>query len=392
MISYEHAYELMMSAAKPLDTECVPLRQALHRVLAQDVVSDSDMPPFHKSAMDGYACRRQDLDQALTVVEEIPAGQFSSRTIGPGECAKIMTGAPVPEGADVVIKVEDIERAAEGRIRFLGRKTSSNICLQGEDIRAGDVVLRAGACLGAAHLAVLAGAGCAEPLVSRRPRVGLIVTGDELVEPSEKLAGGRIRNTNGFQVYAQAEAMHADVHDFGVVPDNAEAIREALLQAKAGRDLVVLTGGVSAGDYDFVPDVLQNSGYSLLFESVAMQPGRPTVFGVEGKTFCCGLPGNPVSAFVVFEILLKPFLYRLQGHAYQPRLAAAVLGQDIRRRNADRQITLPVIFTEPGIVTPLDYHGSAHIHVMAMAHGLLTIPAGAAALSQGTAVQVRLLL
>jgi molybdopterin molybdotransferase len=378
----------MIGAAVPLASERVDLANALGRVLAEDVHSDMDMPPFNKSAMDGYACRRQDLNQSLLMVEEIPAGYMPQKAIAPGQCAKIMTGAPVPAGADCVIMVEYTE--AEGdTIRFTGSRTADNICRQAEDIKRGETVLTKGELIAPAHIAILATVGCARPLVARQPRVGVIATGSELVPPTARADGASIRNSNSLQLCAQARAMNIAATDYGIVIDEVSALTRAVKQAKAQNDLIILSGGVSMGDYDLVPQILQENGFEFLFESVAMQPGRPTVFGRDGDRYCCGLPGNPVSSFVIFEILLKPFLYRLMGHDYATPGVTAVLGQELRRRKAARQSTLPVVFSEPGVVVPVEYHGSAHINAMAGAHGLITVPVGASEIKQGTTVHVR---
>lgn len=389
MILFDSAYELMMSSARPLAVERVPLAEALSRVLAENVSSDMDCPPFDKAAMDGYACRRQDLGLTLSVVEEIPAGYMPRKAIGPGECARIMTGAPVPEGADVVIMVERVEETAEGGIRFVGDSTSANIIPRGEDVRAGDVVLHEGALLTPACLAVLATAGAIRPLVARRARVGVVATGNEVVDPSEKPGPASVRDSNSWQLCAQVRSVGALPCFYGIARDESAALQALVAKAKQENDVVLLSGGVSAGKYDLVPDVLRACGFELKFESVAMQPGKPTVFGLCPDGYCCGLPGNPAATFVVFEILLKPFLYRLMGHDHRPRLIPAVFESDLRRRNATRQLTIPVVFTATGGVATIEYHGSTHIGAMCNAEGLLTVPAGVAEIQRGATVYVR---
>ncbi|MCK5843824.1 MAG: molybdopterin molybdotransferase MoeA, partial [Victivallales bacterium] len=197
MITFEEAYEIIMMSAKSLPTESVPLENAVGRVLAENAVSDMDMPPFDKAAMDGYACREKDIASLLRLSEEIPAGMVPKHVLKAGECSKIMTGAMVPEGADCVIMVEYTEQTSENTIRFTGEKTESNICLAGEDVETGDIVVKKGTLLEPRHIAALAAVGYAEPLVSKRPRVGVLPTGSELVAPSEKASGAKIRNSNG---------------------------------------------------------------------------------------------------------------------------------------------------------------------------------------------------
>lgn len=390
MISFDKATEIITSTVRVLGTERVALDEAAGRVLAEDVVCDVNMPPFDKAAMDGYACRREDLGRDLVVIEEIPAGHLPKKTVGPGECARIMTGAPVPAGADTVIMVEDTGSAGPDRVRFTGSRSSSNICPKGEDVKVGDKVLEQGTILTPACMGVLCAAiGKPGVLVHRQPKVALIATGDELVEPWQQPPPAGIRNTNSYQLAAQIRDMGARAAYYGITADRREDLLAAAKKGAAESDLLLLSGGVSAGAYDFVPGVLEEAGYRLLFTSVAMQPGKPTVFGVGDRGFCCGMPGNPVSTFVVFELLIKPFLFGLMGHPYRPRLIIAEIGCDVVSKKTDRQMALPVVFPEPGTVVPVEYHGSAHIHAIARAEGLLVIPAGVREWKKGTRVHVR---
>jgi molybdopterin molybdotransferase len=389
MIKFDDAFEIMMGSARRLGTERVDIDCALNRVLAEDVVSDIDMPPFNKSAMDGYACRRADLANELTVIETIPAGLPPKKAIAQNECAKIMTGAVVPEGADCVIMVEYTEGVAGNRIRFTGSSTTDNICLKGEDIKKGDVVLRAGRRLAAQHIAVLASHGWVKPLVSLRPRVGIIATGNELVEPGQKPTACQIRNSNGFQLAAQVENAAAIAINYGIAIDTEKAIEAKVQKAMAENDVVILSGGVSAGDYDLVREILEKNNIKLLFEKVAVKPGKPMVFGTSDEVFCFGLPGNPVSTFVMFELLVKPFLFKMMGHDFKPIVAYRQLEKTITRKKTERDSWLPVVFTSDNKVAKIEYHGSAHINALCEADGLLCIHAGASEIKEGTTVAVR---
>ncbi len=390
-ITYDEAYQRMMDAARFLGAQSVDLADSLGRILAQDVRSDIDLPPFRKSAMDGFACRRADLAQELSVIETIPAGRMPSMSIGPGQCARIMTGAPVPQGADCVVMVEHASEDVPGRVRITQITASmpDNISPQGEDVRTGDIVLHQGELITAAQIAVLAAVGCVTPMVGKQPRVSILATGSELVEPSDRPNGARIRNSNSHQICAQLKAMGITARYEGIIADDPAALAAAIHKAAAGSDVILLSGGVSEGDYDYVPDALRANGFAFGFESVAMQPGRPTLFGDNGSTWCCGLPGNPVSTFVVFEILIKPFLYRLMGHTWQKQLVKAQLTTAFKRRKADRQAAIPVRFTAPDQVTPIDYHGSAHITAMTQCDALLFVPIGQDSIAQGGVVYVR---
>lgn len=397
IIKFDRAYETVLNSARPLGTEQVGLDRALGRVLAQDVVSDIDMPPFNKAAMDGFACRRADLANELEVIETIPAGTIPAKSIGPNQCAKIMTGAMVPDGADCVIMVEFTKNLSENTIRFTGKNTADNICLKAEDVKVGGRLLRKGTVIAPQHIAVLAVVGCVKPLVASQPKVGIIATGNELVDPVAKPAPSQIRNSNSFQLCAQVQSLAAIPTNYGIANDTAAAIDSMLKKALSENDVVIISGGVSMGDFDLVPEILRKNNIELLFEKVAIKPGKPTLFGiienresrVENKKFVFGLPGNPVSAFVIFEVLVKPFLYKLMSCDFRPPLLGLPLGKTIKRKKADRDFWLPVVCTDKGTVAPLEYHGSAHISAICQADGLICIPAGTAELKEATTVYVR---
>ncbi|MHC4691548.1 MAG: molybdopterin molybdotransferase MoeA [Planctomycetota bacterium] len=389
MLKFDDAFKIVMDSARHLGTERVDIEYALNRVLTEDIASDMDLPPFNKSAMDGFACRRAELDNELTVIETIPAGYIPKKAIGKNECSKIMTGAVVPEGADCVIMVEYTEKTADNKIRFTGGKTTDNICLKGEDIKKGEVVVRSGIRILAQHIAVLASLGCSEPLVSVQPRVGIIATGSELVDPGQKPSACQIRNSNAFQLAAQVTNSAGIATNYGIAADTEEAIDSMFKKGAAENDVLIFSGGVSMGDYDLVPGILEKNNVRLLFEKVAVKPGRPTVFGVSNEIFCFGLPGNPVSTFIIFELFVKPFLFKMMGHNYTPVVSYGQLEKTITNKKTERDSWLPVAFTEKNKVAIVEYHGSAHINALSEADGLLCIPTGVAELKEGTTVAVR---
>ena len=390
-ISFDKAVEATMKQVRPLGARTIDLLESLGRILAEDVFSDRDIPPFNKSAMDGFACRREDLGGVLTVLETVAAGALPTRAIGAGLCTRIMTGAMVPEGADVVIRLEDTESRGPEQVCFTGRFTHDNICLQGEDGRAGIRVLTRGTRLGAAHMAILASVGHSQPSVFRRPRVGIIATGDELVEPSEIPGPGQIRNSNGYQLASQVTAMGAIAAPIDAVGDAPAALDAAFKEAAAHNDVVLLSGGVSQGDFDLVPDIMAANGVEILYDRIAVKPGRPTTFGVTDGVVCFGLAGNPVATFVMFEVLVKPFLFALMGHEFHPPALLLPLEEDLKQRHKDRDMWVPVRISEQGGISPVSYHGSAHFLALASADGLALMKAGSTIVAKGTAVPVRLL-
>jgi molybdopterin molybdotransferase len=391
MLTFEKAFETVLNSAHLLDAERVDFRGASGRVLAEDIRSDMDIPPFNKSAMDGYACRRADLSNELTVIETIAAGGIPREAIEPNHCAKIMTGAMVPEGADCVAMKEYIEEGAEDTIWFIGEKTADNICRKAEDIMAGDIVLNRGVIIAPQHIAVLASVGHTHPLVAKRPEVAVIATGSELVDPQSKPGVSQIRDINSYQLSAQIERMGAIATNYGIAGDTADEIDGVFKEAVRKSDVVIVSGGVSVGDFDFVPGIFKQNNIKMLFEKIAIKPGKPTVFGTSGKKYCFGLPGNPVSTFVLFELLVKPFLYKLMGHDHKPFHIQMPLGDTLTSRKAKRQRWLPVAITEKGTVKPIEYHGSAHINSLCGADGLISMDIGVAEIEKGTSVKIRLI-
>jgi molybdopterin molybdotransferase len=391
MMELHQALKIVLNSARPLGSERVDLDHAMNGVLAEDVVSDLDMPPFDRSMVDGYACRRVDLAGELSVVETIQAGVPPAKTIGPRQCAKIMTGAAVPQGVDCVVMVEQTEPVGHDAIRCRGRQAPDNICRRADDVKAGQVVLKKGDWIRPQHVAVLASVGCIRPLVARRPKVAVVATGDELVEPTVKPGPSQLRNSNTSQLAAQLNTVGVSPSDYGVVKDIEADIDRVLSTALAENDVVLISGGVSVGDFDFVPGALRRNRVKLLFERIAVKPGKPTLFGLSEHSYCFGLPGNPVSAFVMFELLVRPFLFKLMGHVYSPVRIEMRLDEPIARKDTERQSWIPVKLTCRTAVKPLEYHSSAHSLALCEADGLVPVDIGLASIEKGASVQVLLL-
>jgi len=380
-----------MGYAEFIGEETVGLTECLGRILAEDIVSDMDVPPFSKSVMDGYACRREDIANELTVIEEISAGTIPQKKIGKNRCAKIMTGAMVPQGADVVIIVEETEILDDNRVKFVGDDTPENIYHRGEDIHKGEIVLRKGERIFPQHIAILAAMGKKRVIVARRPRIAIIATGNEIIEPEFTPKLSQIRNINSYELIAQIAHINAECKYYGIVRDDFHSMDEIFQSAISENDIVLITGGVSMGEYDIVPDVLRKNGVEIIFDRIAVQPGRPSTLGILNNKRIFGVPGNPVSAFVIFEILIKPFLFKIMGHKYEPVNVIMPLSVEIELQKALRDSWIPVKSTEDGYIMPLEYHGSAHFAALADADGLICIPRGTKKLARGTKIKVRLL-
>ncbi len=391
MEQFESAIDKIVRSLVPIgEEEVVSLWDSLGRVLAVDIKSDMDMPPFNKSAVDGYACRKADAYSNLKVLEVIAAGQFPTKAIEPNTCSKIMTGAPVPEGADCILMVEDIVENTDGTVRFTGHETKSNISKKGEDIRNGDNALVAGTIINPSHIAILAAVGVTKVAVTRKPVVSILITGNELVEAQNIPTGSQIRNSNGHQLVAQALKSGAIPNYVGIVIDTKEATQNAIENVLAKSDVVVLTGGVSMGDFDYVPEVLRTIGVNIIFQSVAVQPGKPTLFGMMGKKVVFGLPGNPISSLFQFELMTKPAIRRLMGATNPVDVSIKVpIANDFYRKRSERFGLIPAFINCNGEVEPVSYHGSAHIFALSKVNAVIFAPVGVLGFKKGELVDVR---
>jgi molybdopterin molybdotransferase len=390
MILFDKALAVVMSRVPVMGVERVALGRAAGRTIARDVRSDVDMPPADHSAMDGYACRRIDLQQPLRIIETVAAGSVPRKKVTAGTCIRIMTGARIPEGADTVVMFEDSVEA-EGVVAVSRIPKRTNIRFRAEDITKGDVVIRKRTVVTPAVVAVLASAGCAEPWVYRRARVGVIATGDELVEPDTKPHAGQIRNSNGWQLSAQVQGCGCEAVYYGIARDTPLVLERSIRKALRECDVVLLSGGVSTGDFDYVPRVLAKNNVRLLFEKVAVKPGKPTVFGTAGRKRVFGMPGNPVSSFVIFEALVRPFLCRMMGRIGGPKAIRLPLEGAVVRKNASRLEFRPAMLTGNGTIVLPEYHGSAHIHAYTAAQGMVALPAGKETMKAGSLVAFTLL-
>lgn len=346
-LSYEEALEKVLAYGHPLEAEELSFMDAQGRVLAEDVYSDIDVSPFDNSAMDGFAVRVKDLEQAsvdhpvsLKVIELIPAGKVSQLEVTPGTCSRIMTGAAMPEGADTVIKIEQSSAAQGGGsvgdfVSFTEASSiGANVRYAGEEVKAGGVILAKGECIDVAGIGLLAATGNTVVKVHRKPVVGIISTGSELIEPDKKPQRGQIRNSNSYANAAQAIDSGAEVITYPIVEDSYETTLEAFKKASEECDILITSGGVSVGDFDFVKPALESLGV-LEFSKVNMRPGNPQTMGQIGKAFFFGLPGNPSSCYVGFEAFLRPLIRKMLGHTKLKRMRVqAVLDQDIDKRQA----------------------------------------------------------
>ena len=389
MISFGRALEIVMDNAGSTGTEFVSWVDSMNRVLAEDIAADTDLPPFDRSSVDGFACRKSDLGKVLEVIETIPAGKWPSQSVTQGKCSRIMTGAPVPGGADCIIMVEDTEITGPEKIKFRGKFHKENIAYRGEDVREGDIVLKAGRLIKPQDIAVMASVGHVSVAVGKMPRVAVLSSGSELTEPYEKPAKQGIRNSNSSQLLAQVARTGAKGRYYGIAVDDEKLTLDLVVEAMSANEIVIITGGVSMGDFDFVPSVLGKAGVKILFDRVAVQPGKPTTFGVHDRGVVFGLPGNPVSSFIQFEMLVRPFIYKMMGHDWNPYEIRLPIKTKFERKNAGRMALIPVSFTSDNSVVPVEYHGSAHISALTDACGIIKLGVGQTVIEEGEIVNVR---
>ena len=389
MISFEEAQEITNSFALPGKTERIDLIGALNRTLAEDIFSDIAMPPFDKSAMDGYACRKSDFKNPLQLIEEIGAGTIPKKKIGENQCSRIMTGAMVPEGADIVIMKEDIEETGSGIICLMRENSRTNICYKGEDVKNGDLVLKKGDLISPAQIAILASVGCSNPLVYYMPTVAIISTGNELVEPDQKPGISKIRNSNSYQLMAQVQQIGITPAYLGIIRDDEKDLLDVLTSAIEKYDITIISGGVSVGDFDFVPKILKALNVNNRVHGMNVRPGKHLLFGERENHFIFGMPGNPVSSFVQFEVLVRPFINTLMGKSKTESFLYLPIEEEYIRKKGDLLIFVPVKFTNQGTALPLEYHGSAHIHAYSFAQGIMEIPQSISIIKKGETVRVR---
>jgi molybdopterin molybdotransferase len=366
--------------------ESVALEEAIGRVLAGEVVSPIDSPPFDKSTRDGFALAAENGGAGFRVRETIAAGAAQGRSLLPGECARIMTGAELPPGADRVASKECVE-VRDGVARVLRREREANVVRRGENLSRGGIVMRPKV-IAAQDIGILAASGIAVVRVSVPPSIGILCTGEEVRSPGLPLGPGQIYDSNGPQLEAQLRAMGCPARRRGIVGDDPAKLTEEIARALEEHEVLILSGGVSVGDFDYASKCLEDVGAKILFHGVAVKPGKPALFARRGDSWIFGVPGNPVSTFVIFEILVKPFLYGRMGLEWEPRVFRGFLGKTVRRADVQRLEYLPV-HSRGDVVTPVAFQGSAHLNALGDADGLIVIERGVARLKRGTRIDVR---
>jgi len=397
MLNPDTALEIILGSVSSLGPERVALRDCLGRVLAEDVIADDDLPPFDNSAMDGYAVIAEDTlgagkdnPQKLRVIAEQPAGRVMAGAVTPGDAVRIMTGACIPRGADAVVIVEDTDSQGNEVSIYREARLGANIRRAGEDVKRGQIVLRKGTRIWPAQMGMLASLGVVDVPVYRRPRLAIVTTGDELVDADERPGPGQIRNGNQYSLLGEALQAGCEVSMLERTRDNPEEIERVLSSAAADSDLVVVCGGVSVGDYDYVKDVLEQLG-EMRFWKTAIKPGMPLAFGQIGGTPVFGLPGNPVSCMVCFDVYIHPAIRQMSGdESGGPATVTGVVTDDIPHKPGRREFVRAVTVWEDGgySARPIAKHGSGMLSSMVEANSYLVIREDTGDVRRGEQVEI----
>ena len=401
MLRVEEALEIVLENITPLGSERAPLLDCVGRILTEEIRSAEAVPPWDNSAMDGFAVRAEDIRTAspetpvrLKVLEDLPAGAMTSTPVRKGEAIRIMTGAPMPVGADAALPVEETDHSGEREILALAPLESGrNVRRRGEDVNKGQVVLSPGMPLNPPEIGLLAALGCQEVEVVRVPEVAILATGDEVADLGESLAPGQIRNSNSYSLAAQVMGCGARVKLLGVAADTPAILRQKLEDGFQS-DVLLTTGGVSVGDYDYVKTTFEEVGAEIKLWQVAMRPGKPLVFGSRGNKPFFGIPGNPVATVVSFEEFVRPSLRKMMGHVRlgNPTVMAR-LEERVEKKPERRYYIRVVLRKEDGEyrATTTGPQGSGILTSLVSAHGLAILPQEITAKEAGEIVQVRLL-
>ena len=404
-IAVEEAVQRVMDFAFQAKKELVPLTEAHTRFIAEDVVADHDVPAFDRAPYDGYAIRSVDSEEATSdqpvvfqVVGEIGAGYVYEDIVGYREAVRIMTGAPIPKGCDAVVMLELTQTFEDKQQKYMSIKrkfeAGTNISYQGEDVQKGAVLIEKGQYINPGVVALLATFGYEQVPVYRKMKIGVIATGSELLEPGEALQKGKIRNSNAYMIMAQIERAGAEVKYFGKFNDDLQLCIESVKKALQEVDILITTGGVSVGDYDYLPAIYEAIGAQVLFNKVAMRPGSVTTVAARNGQLLFGLSGNPSACYVGFELFVRPIIRTAFGNK-QPHLRReqAVLGADFKKPNPFTRFIRATVFYEKGqlVAVPSGFDKSSAVSSLARANAFVVLPGGSRGYEKGMQVAVLLI-
>jgi molybdopterin molybdotransferase len=377
MISLEQACEQIELGVSGmvLSAERIDVHDGLNRVVAAPQRSKLDLPPFNKSAMDGYAVLAGDNHQEYQLLETVAAGYIPQQKLQIGTVIKVMTGAPVPHGTDKVIPVE-LAKECNGKISFVAKDNARHICLQGEDVCCGDLIMPASTLLGSVEIANLISCGITQIEVYRKPKIAIISTGDEIVDDVEKLTPGKIMNSNGPLLKTLCERYNYEVVLEQTVTDDLNDTTKTLDTALQIADIIIFSGGVSVGDFDYVTEAINHAGLKTYFNRVAIKPGKPTMFAASKNKLIFGLPGNPVAVYLTFHLFVRRAIDLMHNCKSGVDYISLPLQKDFVRRKTERAEFVPCKLSENMTIQPIEFHGSAHLSALLQADGFFVVPKG----------------
>jgi len=392
MMQYEEALENILKNTYPLSAEKVMIEESVGRILKEDIYSKIKMPPFDKAAVDGYAINVQDVKNVpikLRNIGIIQAGDPFEKKLTKGDCVKIMTGAPLPPGTDSVVMIEDTRQFDDFVEILKVIKKGENVCFQGEDIGEGQKVIDQGTKISSSHVAVLATVGRRFIRMSGKPKVSILNTGGEIVQPGVKLSKNKIYNSNGPMLQALLKSDGVESCFLGIVKDNIEELKSVIKNGFKA-NILLISGGVSMGEYDLIPEVLENMEVKKIFHKVNIKPGKPLFFGIKNKTLIFGIPGNPISNFLAYLIFIRPALYKMLGHSnFQPDFKTGLIDREFNTKTERKHFVLVKITKNKNhyYLTPIFSHGSADILALSKADGFMVVDTNISTIEKNSKIQ-----
>lgn len=386
MITFYEALETVKNATKKLEKEYVDLSDCLNRVLAKNVYSDVNIPPFNQAAVNGYACKKSDLKDDLEIVDPL---YLANKSLKHKQCCKILSADMIPEGADTVVKSENIEKLENGLIRIIEKESRSNIFIKGEDIEKKDLVLNKGTRLKPHHISVLATIKCIRPLVYKQPKLATLVKTNELTEQQQQVDNTLSINVNSLQLQAQLHKIGISENYNGILTDSKQNAKNTITKCIEENDILIILESSKKSDYGFLPPILKELGFNIWFHTLAIRPGKHTVFASKNGKYIFAMSGNPASSFIQFELLGKPLLYRLMGHNYNAPMVKMPISLNYKRKNTAQLEFIPIRFNANNQIIPIKYNGSERINSFTHANGIMIVPREVDEFTEGEFVYIR---
>ncbi len=388
MVDLNTAEEILNTSAIPLEYEYEELVNCLGRINYDDIRSQIDLPPFDRSMMDGFALIKEDNSLRFKIIDNISTGEIPEKGINYGACSRIMTGAIIPHNANIVFRKEFVEED-NGYIIIKKQEKYSNISKRGEDIKSGNILLKKNSLIKPQEIAAISSIGLKKIKVYKKPSIGILCIGNEIIEPGNTMEGSKIYNSNAFSLIALLQELGVNAHYYGIIPANFNHLSEFIKKSTELHDITIISGGITVGDLDFVPKAIEENNFTLSFSSIEIKPGNRTIFAYNNNKYILGLPGNTVSSFMIFKILVKPFIYLLMGYKFKKQILKTNLHFSYSRKNSSKTELLPVKYDHSTkSLQKFAYNGSGHITSMVNSNGILIIDKGISSIDKDTEIDI----